>query len=655
MNIKSQNKLVISIIFVIIIFIILILNYPRKTLPIGELTIYTPLDTDIIDNIKMEFNKKYPRLELNFFSMGTKMLMERVNREIVEGSIQADIIWAIDFTISEELKNRGQLLKYKSPQATKLISFLKDKDDYYCAANLLNMVIAYNTDNIKKNPISYHNLLDPEYRGKIGFADPDFSQATLYTLENLVQSEKFGWDYFVRLYENEAQIIKNDLSLNQAITNGKLDIGITIDFIVRGLKDKNPNLSIDYVFPEDEIVVVPCPIAIIKGCKNLLAAQVFIDFILSREGQRFLISQGISTVRQDVVPPKETPAISQIKAVPLHIGKILEQEDEIKYVFKEMFSGKQAKVDTKNTATLYCSLPETIADKLRYEFEIQNPGSYLKIYHDRTNKIIEKINQEIEERKIQADLIWIDDFVFYEELKERGALLYFIPPEVDGILDILKDKEGYYAAGRILVMVMAYNTNNVHTKPVSYRDLLDIKYQGRIGHDTPMECGSFLYFMGTLLSDKSFGEEFFINLKENLPQIQTCTQTAEMITAGDLDIGITQSFLVHKLLKDIPGTSIDYIFPNEGVVLVPCPIAIIKNTPYPQIAMSFTRYLLSREGQTLMRDIGGFIPVRLDVSPPDNIPSITRLKVIPSDKEWIEESKEYIISKFNEIYGITSK
>ncbi|GAH52493.1 unnamed protein product, partial [marine sediment metagenome] len=45
----------------------------------------------------------------------------------------------------------------------------------------------------------------------------------------------------------------------------------------------------------------------------------------------------------------------------------------------------------------------------------------------------------------------------------------------------------------------------------------------------------------------------------------------------------------------------------------------------------------------------------LDVSPPEKIASITQLKVIPSNKEWIEENRDYIISKFIKIYGLPNK
>lgn len=648
---KFKNLTFIVLIFLVAIAVILILNYNKKVPPTEKLILYTSVPIDIINQVKVEFKKRQPRIELKIFHSEVEEVMNRIYDEIDDGLIQADLIWAADFAFGEELKNAGQLLRYKSLHADNIISSLKDKDDYYYAAMLLNMIIAYNTDKVKKIPTSYRDLLNPKYKGQIGITDPSYSREALYTVVTLAQSEEFGWDYFVRLYENEMQILKDNTSLNQVIANGELDMGITIDFVTRELKNKDPNIPIDYIFHEEGNILIPCPIAITKDCQNLPVAQDFVDFILSKEGQEFLRTQGMNSVRLDVTPPSGVPTIIQIKVIPSNPEKILILKEDSKSIFTNIFQGKRVKGTTEKTASLYTSVPIAIIEELRYEFETQNPGVYIKIYSESTVKVVEKINKEIEEEQIQADLIWVDNFTFGEELKKKGALLLYRPTEAAEILDILKDKDGYYTAGSLLIMVMAYNTDNITKRPSKYQDLLDKKYKTRIGHDTPETSGSLLYFIGTLLQDKDFGEEFLKRLRANLPQIQTSTQTTEKIANGELDMGITIDFTVRSLLRGNPNAPIDYIYPNDGVVLVPSLIAILKSTRYPQSAMLFVRFILSKRGQTLLRDLGGFIPVRLDVSPPEKIDSITQLKVIPSDKEWIEKHSDYIISKFIEIYA----
>ena len=313
--------------------------------------------------------------------------------------------------------------------------------------------------------------------------------------------------------------------------------------------------------------------------------------------------------------------------------------------------GCQKEVKPTGTITLYTSVPTAIIEELKQEFETENPGMYLQIYRKGTSAVVEKINEEIAAGQIQADLIWVANFVVGEELKEKGVLLPWTPPESTEILDILKDETGYYCAGRLLIMVVAYNTNTVTAIPTGYKDLLNERHHGRVGHDTQETSGSLLYFVGTLLQDADFGEEFFTALAENAPQIQTSTKTTQRIADGELDMGITIDNTVRKLLKENPGAPIDYIYPEAGVVMVPSPIAIFKDSQNIEVAKVFVRYILSKRGQAVLRDLGGYVPVRLDVSPPERITSITQLKVIPSDKHWITEHKDEIVAKFIDIFG----
>ena len=313
--------------------------------------------------------------------------------------------------------------------------------------------------------------------------------------------------------------------------------------------------------------------------------------------------------------------------------------------------GCQREVKPTGTITLYTSVPTAIIEELKQEFEAENPGMYLEIYRKGTSAVVEKINEEIAAGQVQADLMWVANFTVGEDLKEKGVLLAYTPSEAAEIPDILKDEDGYYCAGRLLIMVVVYNTETVTPIPTGYKDLLDKRYHGRIGHDTPETSGSLQYFVGTLLQEADFGEEFFTALAENAPQIQTSTKTTQRIADGELDMGITIDNTVRTLLMENPSASINYIYPGAGVVMVPSPIAIFNDSQNIEVAKVFVRYILSRTGQTVLRDLGGYAPVRLDVSPPERITSITQLKVIPSDKDWIKEHKDEIVSKFIDIFG----
>lgn len=307
--------------------------------------------------------------------------------------------------------------------------------------------------------------------------------------------------------------------------------------------------------------------------------------------------------------------------------------------------------EPSGTLALYTSVPTDVIADIETAFEEEYPAVDLQVYRAGTGDVMARIEEELAAGRIGADLLWVADFTVGEDLKERGVLLQYRPPEADALLPILCDEDGYYYAARLLNMVVAYNTEVVTTPPTGYQDLLAPPYRGRVGHATPETSGAFLYFMGTLLQNPDYGEDFFHQLAANEPAIQTNTKTTARIAAGEMDIGITIDFTVRNLLRENPDAPIYFVYPEMGVVMVPSPIAIFKDASNVEGAQAFERYILCKEGQTLLRDIGGLVPVRLDVVPPEGITSITQLRVMPSDKNWIREHREDIVSKFIDIFG----
>ena len=303
------------------------------------------------------------------------------------------------------------------------------------------------------------------------------------------------------------------------------------------------------------------------------------------------------------------------------------------------------------SVVLYTSVPTGVIAGVETAFEERYPAVDLQVYRAGTGDVMARVEEELAAGRIGADLIWVADFTVGEDLKERGVLLQYTPPEAVALLATLRDEDGYYFGARLLNMVVAYNTQAVAVPPSGYRDLLAPRYYRRVGHASPKTSGAFLYFMGALLQDPGYGEDFFRQLAGNEPAIQTNTQTTARIAAGELDIGITIDFTVRKLLGESPDAPIDFVYPETGVVMAPSPIAIFEDAPNVEGAKAFEQYILSQSGQVLLRDLAGVVPVRLDVTPPDGIESITQLRVIPADPAWIQAHRDQVLSVFTTFYG----
>lgn len=308
----------------------------------GSIQLYTSVPVKIIEGVRLEFEVKHPGITLEIFRAGTGKVMKQIRKEAETGNLGADVIWVADFSAAEELKESGLLQKYASPEAENIIPIFLDDEGYYTGSRLLSMVIVYNKRFIKEKPQSYHDLVDPKWKGKVGLVNPEISGSSFFTIGTLLQDKRFGWEYYKKLYQNQCEIVDNNPILTEKIGGGELYLGITIDFTVRKLLKDSPTLPIDCVFSRDGIVLVASPIAITRDCRNPVASRAFVDWVLSKDGQGFLAKKmGTASVRLDIKPPVGMLPLQQLKIIPSNARKIYRNRADLKRIFKDIFSGKR--------------------------------------------------------------------------------------------------------------------------------------------------------------------------------------------------------------------------------------------------------------------------------------------------------------------------
>ena len=85
---------------------------------------------------------------------------------------------------------------------------------------------------------------------------------------------------------------------------------------------------VQIVYPAEGTSASPSGVGIIKNCKNLKSAQMFIDYIASEEVQSQLGSLNRRSVRTDVVDPDTMQAWDTIAFVDTDIEWTSSHEDE---------------------------------------------------------------------------------------------------------------------------------------------------------------------------------------------------------------------------------------------------------------------------------------------------------------------------------------
>ncbi len=320
----------------VILFLLALLVSSGAVAQAGEkLMVYTSIKESLIGKLRDAFIKKHPEIPFDYFSAGAGSLMAKIAAERQSGRITADILWHSEVPDFYQLKKEGVWEKYVSPEAKSVKSTVKDPDGFFTPARLGTLGIAYNTKMISAPPEGWQDMLDPRFKNGFAIANPALSGTAMMSVAMIVHT--FGWDYIQKLKANGAKMGTGSSQVVDDTASGVSKASLAPDYIAIDKIRKGATMGV--VFPK-EMLVVPSPIAVFKGTPNLKAAQKFVDFVLSKEGQTLVVSEGTLPVRADVAVDRKhglPPADEAVKrAMKVDYLKIMDEKEGIIQKFQQI-------------------------------------------------------------------------------------------------------------------------------------------------------------------------------------------------------------------------------------------------------------------------------------------------------------------------------
>ena len=275
----------------------------------------------------------------------------------------------------------------------------------------------------------------------------------------------------------------------------------------------------------------------------------------------------------------------------------------------------------KGEVMVYTSIyPDIIDNICKPNISKAFPEMKVSWFQGGTEKVVTKITGEIKADKVGADLLMVADPSYYLKLQDEKRLLNYVSPNLKDVVSA-KDKDGAWSAVRISNMVIAYNTDKLKAEdaPKSWKDLTDPKWKGKIAMPSPLLSGTAYVAVGAL-ADK-YGWEYFDKLKANgirveqgNSAIQNKLLTGEYAAAMILEENILKLAATKK-------EPLKVIYPSDGVIVIPSPIAIMSTTKNADGSKVVMDWWLSKEGQQAVVK-GWMHSVRGDVEPPTGAPAL---------------------------------
>lgn len=267
----------------------------------------------------------------------------------------------------------------------------------------------------------------------------------------------------------------------------------------------------------------------------------------------------------------------------------------------------------EGTVTLYTSMQLVDSRPLTEAFEKKH-GIKVNLWRASGEKVAERVLTESRGGRFDVDVIETDGAQVEILYREKQLAPLKVPSMADVPQEILQP-HGYYAPTRLTLYVMSYNTNLVKPDevPKSYADLLSPRWSGKLA----LETDDVPWFASVV---KSMGETnglaYYRKLAAQKPSMRKGhTLMAEMVAAGEIEVAIDTHVQGIARLKQ-KGAPIEWK-PLQPAFGQPSSVAVAARAPHPEAGRLLADFILSREGQEIIKSRNR-VPVSRAVDSPLN-------------------------------------
>jgi iron(III) transport system substrate-binding protein len=218
---------------------------------------------------------------------------------------------------------------------------------------------------------------------------------------------------------------------------------------------------------------------------------------------------------------------------------------------------------------------------------------------------------------IQADVF--DGAAPYLAAREANLILPYKPAEAGSYADSLKDPDGNWTAQLIQVTSPAINTSMVTPEeaPKTFADLLDPRWTGQMAWSNSEEVAGPPGFIGNVLM--TMGEEKGMDYLKQLAGQKLANVPSNMRVVLDQCIAgqypLVLSILnYHAAISAGQGAPVEWL-KLETSMLTFGTVQLLKGSPHPNAGKLFAEFMLSEEGQQVVK-AAGYIPAHPNVAAP---------------------------------------
>jgi iron(III) transport system substrate-binding protein len=295
----------------------------------GKVVIYSTTDTAAATPLINDFKALYPGISVEYNDMNSTELYNRFISERAAGGGSADVLWSSAMDLQIKLVNDGNALTYASPEIASLPGWSVWKNEAF-GTTYEPIAIVYNKRLLTGDeiPQSHADMLRvftqkaDKLKGKVTTYDIEKSGVGFLLITQDAKTNAGFWDFVRGLGAIGPRFQSSSGTMMERISSGENLLGYNIFASYAALRaKKDPGIGI--VLPKDYTMVMSRVMFASKTAKNLNAAKVWVDYILSKRGQTIIANQSeLGSIRADVAGEMTAAGLSKtlgasVKPIPV--------------------------------------------------------------------------------------------------------------------------------------------------------------------------------------------------------------------------------------------------------------------------------------------------------------------------------------------------
>lgn len=296
----------------------------------GEVVYYASMNLSEANVLIGEFEKRYPFVKVRLHRTGSEKLLSRVLTEARAKRHFADVIQTVEFSM--HIFGRAGVLARYVPQANSWYPKEFKDEGFWTTVYYNAYVTGYNTKLVAAPtlPKTYDDLLDPRWKDKLMI---ESTKADWFAGMLQIMGQERGINYMRALAKQHPSPREGHELLAQLVAAGEgvFDINIPAASVER-MKERGAPIDWTALGPVPAIMVGA---GVANQAPHPNAAKLFLEFVLSRDGQKLMQTPGRLVARSDLAND-QAAMLKKLRIVPVNPA-LAEKLDEYAKQLRSIF------------------------------------------------------------------------------------------------------------------------------------------------------------------------------------------------------------------------------------------------------------------------------------------------------------------------------